>query len=140
MDSIGTGFAIPEQITIAYSWLAKNQGVPVLEINESDLFVTANYTSISTVSTPEVFIQEEKMQVWVSGANELSIRFNTLEKVDVQVNLYDQLGRKIETLLTKTPVLGEFSQSKTLSYANLRGVFYVQVIAGNQVISKAIQF
>lgn len=140
MDSLGTGFAIPEQISTVYAWLAKTQGVPVLEINESNFIATATFTSISTIGTPEVVIPEENMRVWKSSENELSFQFNTIKSEQVQVYLIDALGRKIETILPSTSINGEYQFTKNLSSKTLRGVFYVQIIAGKQVISKAIQF
>lgn len=140
IDSIGAGFAIPEQIITVYSWLAKNQGIPVLEINESDLVASATFTSIATVGAPELNIPEENFQAWVSASNEISFRFNTKKDVSVQVNLIDQLGRKVDTLLPDTQVNGEYNFTKHISGKTLRGVYYIQVVAGKQVISKAIQF
>lgn len=140
LDSLGTGFGIPEQFSTVYSWLAKNQGIPVLEVNESDFGTTATFTSVSTVNTPEINIPEEKMNVWVSAENEISLRLSTLGSVPVQVNLIDQLGRRVETLLPETQINGEYYFSKNIQGKNLKGVFYVQIIAGKQVLSKAIQF
>ena len=56
------------------------------------------------------------------------------------MNLIDQLGRKVDTLLPDTQVNGEYNFTKHISGKTLRGVYYIQVVAGKQVISKAIQF
>ncbi len=49
VDSLGTGFSVNRNIT-EYKWLAKDKGIPVLQINEEQNLATAVYQDIFRMS------------------------------------------------------------------------------------------
>jgi hypothetical protein len=49
IDSLGTGFPFIRNV-VEYKWLAKGQGIPVLQVNEEGSLVTATYRDIYRMS------------------------------------------------------------------------------------------
>jgi len=140
LDSLGFGFQIPEQTSYEYYWLAKAQGVPVLQVTESDLAATATFTSYPVISTPEYSMLNENAQVFRSGDNEVTIRLQLPAAAKLKATLYDQLGREIETLYTSEPVSGQVELVKGLKTSLLKGVFYVKLQVDNQQVTKTLVF
>lgn len=140
IDSLGFGFQLPEQTTYEYYWLAKTQGVPVLNVTESNFVATAQFTSYPVISTPEYSLFNESAQVFRSGNNELTIRLNIPVAGELKASLYDPLGREIETLYCDEPVSGQVELVKALKASQLKGVFYVKLQVDKQQITKTLIF
>lgn len=141
IDSLGFGFQMPEQTSYEYYWLAEDQGVPVLTIREESTGIaSAEFTSYTVISAPEYSSFKESAQVYRSGDKELSISVSVDGSKQLTAVLYDQLGREVETLINQESVQGKVELKRTLKAGNLKGIFYVQLLVGNEQVTKAVLF
>lgn len=101
VDALGFGFNLPST-SYEYKWVAAGIGVPVLQINATDLFGTAVPSTVKylhTDNTSGIIPYESKKTLNLLHqnpvSNELSVVFNTDLGSEAKLNIIDLNGRTV---------------------------------------------
>lgn len=135
-DTSGFGFAIPRARQTKYKWLAKNEGIPVLEITVTTSFGQSNVSEIKYRDNFGPFLSSliqleyiDNMNAWAAN-NVLYVKYNLLHAAKVTLTIYDAKGARIKEQ-SFSGNKGE--QLQTLETSSLpQGIYLAEVIAGNK--------
>ncbi len=109
IDSLSVGQAVTRRIT-EYKWLAKGQKVPVIQINEEGLIVTATYRDSLRVlvGLPEVSGSQNFIRIYPNPTSDFTtISFNQTQRSMVRIDIFDLNGRCISNLVNEMYSVGD---------------------------------
>ncbi len=143
IDSLGIGLPIYREYT-EYSWLGKEQKIPLLKITSSLGGAVVTYIDSvrfnpSAINNNSHFDNEE-LEIFPNPAHDLiNISFELLSKSDIEIEIYDIAGIKVanKTILSRTP--GTVNIKMNLRKFNLsNGIYFIKIISANQQITKKL--
>jgi len=128
LDSAGTGFPLVREIT-EYKWLAKDMGLPVLQVNEEGIIVTATYidsvrTSFTGVADPVA--TDYDLVIYPNPCRDyLSINYELKDNEDVEITLLSMFGNEITRVHIEHQPPGNYSRIVNLEALGIKPGFYV---------------
>ncbi len=134
-DSIGGVPPIPSS-TMVYTWLAQGKGLPVLEITESDLLVTARFLFGNGTIGISSTTQTEDLRIYPNPGNELNLSMRLPLQSSLRIEIIDTQGRLLETLYAGKSDSDFFNQTFNLDNAYPSGLYFIRVAVDNEVFMK----
>ncbi|MBK8847169.1 MAG: T9SS type A sorting domain-containing protein [Bacteroidetes bacterium] len=142
-DTSGFGFSIPRARQTKYKWLAKNEGIPVLEITVTTTFGQSAVTEIKYRDNFGPFLSSINQLEFIDGlqawtANDLLyVRYNLLHASNVSLTIYDAKGARIKQ---QQFAGNKGEQLLPVAIADMNaGVYIAEIIAGNKKYSTRFQ-
>lgn len=128
IDSLQLGFPIVRHI-IEYHWLTDNKGLPVLQVNEEGLIVSATYIdSVRSLLSVPIINAKNKAQLYVypnPTSKQINVEYNFDKPVCTEIELYTLSGVKITSLYSGKAEAGSFQKTFTLDNLSLESGMYI---------------
>lgn len=143
IDSLGMGLPIFREYT-EYSWLGKNQKIPLLQIASS--FGGAIVTYIDSVrSIPSAinnhsYFDSNGLKISpVPSHGLINISFELLSISNIEVAIYNLAGIKVADKSMQNHLPGTVNIKMNLRQSGLKnGIYFLKIITGNQRITKKV--
>ncbi|MCX6258339.1 MAG: T9SS type A sorting domain-containing protein [Bacteroidia bacterium] len=139
IDSLSFGMSLPPRTTTQYEWMAKLKGIPLLQVNSSNLTNTAYYR---VFQQPQGIVQDKpvdfSLSVYPSPArNNFSIEYTLASLSDVNLEIFDASGRRVYSNQEINIPAGKHFlplDKKTALPGN--GLYLVKLSAGDHILVK----
>lgn len=144
LDTFGRGVRIPLPDEVKYKWVAKNHGMPLLEITATSFFgfeipSRVVYRDFKKIDTGIEESQQSSIStsVYPNPASEILIIETELNRRDdLRFELYSSDGRLIHQIARKSLSPGKVIELIPLSTLNLHsGLYFVKISNGSGLIS-----
>lgn len=144
LDTIPINFpAVVRNIT-EYKWIAKNQGIPLLEIVETSLGIMPAFTTTITykdslrnlgINEKPITISENKINIYPNPAKDkFSIDFKLISPAEIEIGIYDITGSKIKEIIQPYGEKGNYKISIDLNEAKItKGVYFIKFKNGKNI-------
>ncbi len=138
LDSLG--FPIPAIVRdyIEYKWLAKNYGIPILQINADLLGIPTEIIYIDSIrsilGTNEIINQKFEVQIFPNPANTyFNLSFKNSNNENINLEIYDATGKLIRQEKYNSP---KIIKVETDDFS--KGLYFVRIIQNSKVFVKKI--
>jgi len=143
LDSLGIGLPIYREYT-EYSWLAKNQKIPLLQITSSFGGVLVTYVD-SVRSTPSAInnnslIVSDNLNVFPNPAHDIvNISFDLFSNSDIEIDIYNLSGIKVANNKMGMHMPDRINIEMNLrNYGLNNGIYFLKIVSGNQHVMKKV--
>ena len=137
-------------VTISYKWYCQEVNYSLLTIirsgtsNKTRPVKTAYYGKAGSISQIEEKTSQPlsslKANVYPNPFNRyIKLDYELTEKTDVQIEVFDNAGKKIKEVLFKNQPPDQYSRTvKTEEESFSNGMYYITIKAGNQSVKKSL--
>ena len=140
---LGSGVKTPPVTTIEYKWMAKDKGLPLLQINTTgtnSITQILFQDSIRLTAVPDLISVVDDAVVFPNPASDkFFIKYLLREKSQVSISLFSIDGKQICNLMDESQGAGLNIKAIDLSTCNLsQGNYLVKLQAGKSVLTRSL--
>ncbi|MDP2422758.1 MAG: T9SS type A sorting domain-containing protein [Bacteroidales bacterium] len=141
VDSLAAGQSLNRQI-VEYKWLAIGMKVPVIQINEEGLAITATYRDSLRmfVGVPDIYLPARHVNIFPNPAvDQITVSFVQQQAGMVQVCLFDLTGRRLLNVVNRFFPVGKHTEQVPLRQYGLKnGIYILRFSTVNEIVTSKL--